>query len=77
MYYETKDTPTEQKFATTIRRKGVGRAERRAKNAAPVSGFRIVSAKNSPIELLKMFGHSYITLSARKGWAAPDLVEAV
>lgn len=65
------------KFADTIRAKGVGRAERRAKIAKPVSSIRIVSSKNSNRDLLTMFAQSYVTLKQKKGWVAPDVVEAV
>lgn len=64
------------KFADTIRVKSVGRAERRAKVAKPVSSIRIVSSKDSPRDLLMMFARSYQTLTNKRGWVAPDVVEA-
>ena len=64
------------KFKDTIRVKSVGRAERRAKVAKPVSSIRIVSSKDSPRDLLMMFARSYQTLTNKRGWVAPDVVEA-
>lgn len=64
------------KFADTIRVKSVGRVERRAKVAKPVSSIRIVSSKDSPRDLLMVFARSYQTLTNKRGWVAPDVVEA-
>lgn len=74
--YQNKNTPEAERFENTIRVKNVGRVERRAKVAKPVSNFRVVSSRESDLGLLKLFAKSYATLTRKKGWTAPDIVEA-
>lgn len=37
--------------------------------------FRISFDRNTSIELLEMFDHSFKTLSNKKGWTAPAVIQ--